>query len=150
MPTIQKYGFQTYNNVCLLLSILLVSYSIYEYTENNDVSRVDYEQFHATTKDIYPSISLCFGDVFSEDALLKYGTDPTSYKRFLKGEISNETFLQIKYQDVTKDLTDYLLAIETVEEKYNGVFDGSTFHISKQDLRSVFSAADWVVRVPDV
>ena len=126
---IYKCFFQLYNNLCRLLTLFLVSYSIFEYIKDNDVSRVDYAPFHSTTSVIYPSISLCFGDVLSKDKLLKYGIDPTLYKKFLKGEFWNETYLDIKYEDLTKDMNDYLLAIEIYEEKSNGDQDLNNYYL---------------------
>ena len=80
---------------------------IHLYTLNYDVSRVDYKIFHAEEDNIYPSISLCFGDVFVEEKLKKYGVNQSLYLQFLKGEFFSQSMLYINYTNVTLNPEDF-------------------------------------------
>ena len=66
---IKGYFSQFYDCICLISTLLLVGYSIFVYAKNYDISRVNYKEFHSTMKDIYPSISLCFGDTLDPEIL---------------------------------------------------------------------------------
>ena len=101
-----------YHSICLLTTIVLISWCIYLYSLNEDVSRVDYHLFHDKSKHIYPSVSLCFGNVFKEDILKTYGLSQNLYDLFLKGEYFFEPMLSVNYKNVTIDPEEFLLGIE--------------------------------------
>ena len=67
---VSKVALQIFHFICLAVTILLVVWQIYVYVQNNDVSRVGYEKFHSSASEIYPSVSLCFGDVLLQEKLI--------------------------------------------------------------------------------
>ena len=117
--TFNTYYPRVYESVCWLATILLVGYSIVVYLQNCDVSRISERKFNSTSKDIYPSISLCFGNVLDKESLKFHGINETSYRRFLIGNEWNETFPEINFDEVSIDLEYYLLGIEVYREGYN-------------------------------
>ena len=100
-----------YHCICVLATVILISWSIYLYHLNDDVAKIDYKTFHGNKDQIYPSVSLCFGNIFIDEKLRKYGVDQDSYLKFLKGEIFSQTMLSINYRNVTTDLEEFLLGI---------------------------------------
>ena len=117
---LKAYFSKSYENICLAITVMLVGYSIFVYVQNRDISRIQYEQYHSTIKDIYPSISLCFGDVLDLRKLEAHGANKTSYWKFLQGEDSDKKLFDINFDDVSINLTEFLLGIEMTKEEYNG------------------------------
>ena len=109
-----------YQYSCVALSFILVLGVIYAYIQNYDISRVELVEFQSTKDRIYPSFSLCIGDILWNDKLKEYGVDEHQYLRFLTGKTWDPRLIEIKYHNVSVDLLDYLLAVEMYEEKFNG------------------------------
>ena len=101
-----KSGFTT---ICIPTAFGMCSYCIYKYHLNEDVSQIEYRTFHDTDDDIYPQVSLCFRDPFSKKKLLKYQINETDYLRYLKGEYITGEFSDVNYDDVTIDLSEYVV-----------------------------------------
>ena len=115
-----KYLLRIYHAICIIATLSLVVWCISLYLQNNDVSRVDYQKFHATQQDIYPSFSLCFSHVLEHKELKKYDLNESIYWKFLKGALWDERFMAISYENITINPIDYLLAIEMYQQNYNG------------------------------
>ena len=118
--TLKLYLTKIYKYLCVISTLLLVGYSICVYIQNNDISRIHYKEFHSTANDIYPSISLCFGDTLDDGKLDAYGTNKTSYLKFLKGIEAESTLHNINFNEMSINLTNYLLGIELYKNEYNG------------------------------
>ena len=69
LGAIKKYILNVYKNICLVLTTVLVGYSISVYLQDRDITRISHVKFHSRPKDIYPSISLCFGDILEKETL---------------------------------------------------------------------------------
>ena len=115
-----NYLDSAYHSVCILATVVLVSWSFHLYFLNDDVSRVDYKVFHDEEDQIYPSISLCFGNVFLEEKLKAYGVNQSLYVKFLKGEFFSQLMLNVSYKDVTINPHEYLLGIGIEQLLDNG------------------------------
>ena len=126
---VSKVALQIFHFICLAVTILLVVWQIFVYVQNNDVSRVGYKKFHSSASEIYPSVSLCFGDVLLQEKLNDYGVNKSYYLNFLKGLVWDEQLLYIKYDNVSTNLNDHLLGIEMYQEKFNGDIEPSTYHL---------------------
>ena len=109
-----------YQYSCIVLSIALVCGVFYAYIRNNDISRVELVEFQSSKERIYPSFSLCIGDILWNSKLMEYGVDERQYLKFLTGEIWDPRLMKIDFHNVSIDLKDYLLAIEMYLEKFNG------------------------------
>ena len=145
LRTIKKYTIKAYENICLLLTSVLVGYSISVYVQNHDITRISNVKFHSSPKDIYPSISLCFGDILDKEKLEAQGIDKTLYSRFLTGKHWNKTYLDVSFDEVSMDLKKYLLAIDMYKDGYNvDIVKGShflfdnTMHQAKNSWRPNF------------
>ena len=101
--------------ICLLTTIGLSSYSMYRYLKNEDVTVVKVLAFLSSPDAIYPSFSFCILQPFLKDRFNDYNDDDinmTSYIRFLKGDMWDDRFLKIEYDNVTVDLSDNLMKAE--------------------------------------
>ena len=126
--TLRTYLSKFYDYICLASTLVLVVYSIFVYVQNYDISSIHYTEFHSKGKDIYPSISLCFGDTLDLKKLEVYGINKTTYWKFLQGEIPDTKMFNISFDDVSIDLAYYLLGIEMYKERPNSeAQEGSYF-----------------------
>ena len=55
--------------LCIAGTIVTAVYCIYTYILNQDVSVVTFRELRETDEDIYPTISLCFGDAAPQDQI---------------------------------------------------------------------------------
>jgi hypothetical protein len=96
----------------LVGAAVLIGKCIYHYSLNEDLTLTTYTEFHSDKDKIYPSISLCFGNLFKKEELAKYGVTKFDYANFLKGNNYSEGLSKIPYQNVTLNPIDYLLGIQ--------------------------------------
>ena len=61
--------------ICWTITIILVSYWIYEYNLNNDLCIVDYKKYYETESDEYPVNTICLKNHNSEEKLRLQNTD---------------------------------------------------------------------------
>ena len=54
-----NFSLKLYRALCSLAAAILVSWCIYEYTLDRDVTEIKLQKFHETGDDIYPSITIC-------------------------------------------------------------------------------------------
>ena len=92
----------------------LICYSVYRYNSDEDASLVNYQTFHSSRSNIYPSLTMCVPNSFKEAELQKH--DPnlngTTFEKFLMGQEWNKTWLQIDYRNVTDDIMRYILNVD--------------------------------------
>ena len=132
--------------ICTLATICFICYCLYQYSLNEDVSQVTFKEFHQTEKDIYPSLTLCFGQFFFYDEN-KYGSNFTDeYSSYLTGDYWDDQMLQVDYDEVTFDINEYLLGLVMYttdwrhinEEEYFGydhtVYTKSSVNTSEEDI----------------
>ena len=104
-----QYSFKI---VCVIGVACGGSYWLYKYeVEDRDIGVVDYVAFEEATNVEFPVASVCFTNPFINQKLNE--TDPminsTSYLQYLKGEIFNESFRKIDYENVSLNLKDHFL-----------------------------------------
>ena len=107
---ITSYGFRL---VCSFATIIFVCYCLYEFSLNEDISQVSFQEFHANEDSIYPSLTVCLTPGFVDDAIAMYGDGISSstYINFLDGQHWDDRMLHIDYDNVTTNFEDYLLGI---------------------------------------
>ena len=108
-----------YHIACFIGAVVLIGRCVYIYHLDEDLNTTSYKTFHSNQDSIYPSINLCFGDIWKEEKLYLYGTSAANYKQYLKGELFSHNLSLIPFQDVTNDPLDYLLGIQMYQEMTN-------------------------------
>ena len=97
---------------CITMVFLCMTAFFGDLFKNESTSKVDFRTFHEEEKDIYPSISLCFGgpQIWNAKKLKEmYGVENYgNYAEFLRGNLWNEKMLLIDYDTVTLSLEDYI------------------------------------------
>ena len=53
-----------YHALCIIVTIVLTSWCIYEYQLDRDITAIELRKFYETPDDIHPSITLCDKDPF--------------------------------------------------------------------------------------
>ena len=112
-----KVKFELRNNsilffpCCLYLGcIIFVCFCLYKYSLNKDLSQVTFKEFHKTKKNIYPSLTLCFANIFYEENLKEYGVKSINdYVNYINGKHWNDRMIDVDYDNVTLNIGDYLL-----------------------------------------
>ena len=75
--------------ICVLCTITLSSWCLFEYTLDEDLAQIAYKEFHQTQEDIYPSVTFCLRNPFLKNKLLTY--DPNLTSRFYQNVLSGAT-----------------------------------------------------------
>ena len=101
-----KLGFTT---ICIGTALGMCSYCAYKYHLDEEVAQIEYRTFHKSTDDIYPQASLCFRDPFSKAKLLKHQINESAYLKYLKGERVMGDFSDVSYNNITIDLSEYVV-----------------------------------------
>ena len=136
-----KYFGQIYQYTCIAMSVGLVVWCISIYMQNNSISKVEYSKFQTTEEDIYPSFSLCFGDILLQEKLALHGVEEQQYLDFLKGKIWEDRLIDIDYHEVSVNLTDYLVAIEMYQENFNGEVEDQNYDL--YDKTNLTKSEQW-------
>ena len=111
------------DNIVLIIGVLstisCVLWCMWEYSLDLDLSQVDHKNFGEEENFIMPSFSLCFANPFLADNLKHYGFNITieNYLDFLVGKYYDERMLKIDFENVTKDLDDYISAFSFMDNK---------------------------------
>ena len=110
----QKIVF-AFHFLCLILTGGLLIYCSWKYSLNKTTSLVDFQTYHNTDKDIYPSFSLCFEgmNIYDKGKMNQtYGVaNVESYIEFLQGRSWDDQMLNIDYDEVTIDLRHHVKSI---------------------------------------
>lgn len=88
----------------------MISYWFYKYVvEDRDIGVVDYLSLEDTKDVDFPLPTLCIKTPFLTETLNKtiFGMTRTDYLKYLRGEIWNNTYELINYENVTINLNDY-------------------------------------------
>ena len=95
--------------LCVTTTFAMIIYWCYQYSQDNDLSLVDYKDF-STIPQTYPVISLCFEVPFLEDKLKQIhpSINGSLYLKYLKGEVDNDILRYIDYDNVTLNILDYV------------------------------------------
>ena len=95
--------------LCWSAVLSLVSYWIYVYNLNKDLCLVDYKNYFETESDEPPVLSICLNNPISEEQLKINApqTDLDTYMGFLNGSYFNTSLLDIDYQKVILDMSEY-------------------------------------------
>ena len=105
-----KYIFHA---LCGFATVGFTVYCVFQYLLDEDVARINFEEFNSEPDNIYPTISLCFPSPLLEDKLSKYGEgiNIDTYSSFLTGQNGSwdDRMAQIDYDDVSLNIEDYFL-----------------------------------------
>ena len=105
-----------YHIICVLTTIGLVCWVSYEYSLNEDETQIHIKEFHKTSDDIYPSITVCINMPFIKEKLKEIHPNLTigGYSNFLEGKGNNwnEAMAGIDYENVTWQLEDVFQRFE--------------------------------------
>ena len=96
--------------ICIIATILLTFGCIFQYLQNEDTSVMSFQRYNDKEDNIYPAITVCFGDYLKPD-LFENSSDIERYKNFLGGYVWDNQMDQLKYEDVVKNIHDYLLQV---------------------------------------
>ena len=94
--------------LCILAAISICVYWVYKYRLDEDLSVITYRKFYERENDVYPTVSLCFNNPFLAKRLAESGINESVYLSFLTGEYFSEEMLEINYENVTINISNYV------------------------------------------
>ena len=121
-----KFGIQQavdylFASLCMFTTISMVVYWGYKFSLNEDSSVVTYREFYEQKDDVYPTISMCLENPFVQGHLAEYGVDEASYLDFLKGANFSKEMLDVDFDNVSIDISDYIKGYYFVLRNGTGV-----------------------------
>ena len=124
--------------VCGLLALIAVYNCVFLFLKDEDIASIDYPNFHSTPLHLYPSLSLCFGNILDEEKLIDYKISKKEYLNFLRGrpEYWNESWIDINFEDVSIDLMEHLAGAEVCKEKTNGEISSDPYFLYDNTILS--------------
>ena len=74
---------------------------------NEDTSLVQYKRYYEDKEDVYPALSLCFRNPFSDQKLGQASADlnRTAYYQFLNGDYMTPKIKTIDYESITQNMS---------------------------------------------
>ena len=113
---IMEWLVKSFKLLCLIATIATVSWCLYNFILNEDVSSVTFQQFHNNPENAYPSISFCVLNPLIQEKLDRYGTNVTvgKYQAFLAGRYWDDSVAGIDYDQVTLEFNDYILGYDVL------------------------------------
>ena len=106
--SVRKFLILAFRVLCVLTTLVMCAYWGHKFTLNKDYSVITYKKFDGEVGDIHPTISFCLKNPFLKNRLAGYGVNISSYLSFLKGHHFAESMLNIDYNNVTIDISDYI------------------------------------------
>ena len=104
----QQICLYVFGIICLGTTLSMCGYWCYKFYLNEDSTVVSYRRFYDTDDDIFPTISFCLQNPFLEASLAKHGVNKSSYLQFLQGKYYSEEMLDISYDNVTVDISNFI------------------------------------------
>ena len=94
--------------LCVLCTVLMVCYSVFKFSLNEDMSTIEFDRFNGVGDHIYPTLSLCFNGhgIYNHKKIkkqIKNYKNSEDYRKFLQGKYWNEEYLQIDAGNITVD-----------------------------------------------
>ena len=106
--TIKRSLRYLFSVLCVLAAISICVYWVYKYRLDEDLSVITYQKFYERENDVYPTVSLCFNNPFLAQSLADIRVNESAYLGFLTGQYFSEEMLEIKYENVTIDISNYV------------------------------------------
>ena len=103
--------------ICILSTIILIGYGIYQYHLDQDAARINFRNYHEDKKSIYPATTVCFEDPLDEDKFHNRSLK-RHYEHYLAGRGDANMVDGINYDDVSKAFHDHLLNVYIVLSNY--------------------------------
>ena len=105
---------------CTLAVILMISYWMYKYYNDEDLCLVDYKPIEELQEESLPILSLCYYHPFIKDKQINTKFNDSHYVEHLKGNVHEENFKHIQYKMIALNLQNSIAGF------YIGWRNGST------------------------
>ena len=112
MKLIDLY-FTIFKLLCIVGTLVMVGYWLFKYSQNNDVTLIEFKSLDEIPNLIYPELTICilnpFGKQFFEavDIATKRSLH-ARYVRYLQGDYNDKKSKAIRYDQVATNLGDHL------------------------------------------
>ena len=88
----------------------MVAYCAHKFSLNEDTTTIEFNHFNGVENYIYPTLSVCFTGrgIFDVSKIEDETKSDGQYKKFLNGELWDEKFLNVNYENVSLDAKNML------------------------------------------
>jgi hypothetical protein len=139
----------TIQGLCLLSTIICVHRCYCKYQLDLDVSLVEQKRFGEEDRYVKPTISMCFFNPFipkrfeNNDVQINI----SDYKRFLSGKLWRKNMIDINFEEVTRNLNDYILGyfVQWGNSSYK-FYDYDSGVVKKPYLSYVGYYVGWILK----
>ena len=96
--------------ICWGATLTVICYWIFIYSLNQDVGIIDYKHYYDQPTDVFPVLSICLRNPFSATEFRNKHQDlnETMYLSFLQGKYFSAGYMQIDYNDIRLNMSDYI------------------------------------------
>ena len=100
-----------FHGLCGFATLGFTIFCIHQYALDEDVARIEFQEFNSGETNIYPTVTMCFPKPLLEHKLAEYGQgiNVSTYTSFLVGDLWDNRMALIDYDDVSIHIEDYLL-----------------------------------------
>ena len=100
-----------FSSICWVTAVSFTAYCLYIFSKDEDLCTVRYIKYYETEKDVFPALSLCFKNPFVKNKLDTNtgGVNETFFLHFLQGKYFAPFLANIQYENVTTDISKYLV-----------------------------------------
>ena len=137
--------------LCIAATIGCVSWCVWNYSLDLDVSLVEHREFGEEENYIKPAISVCFVDPFLKDQMKDFNPriNMSEYKDFLAGKHWTEEMSQINFENVTKKLEDFIagywVEFNNRDIRFHGV-NSQKFQMNKPYVSYIGFIYNWMLK----
>ena len=97
--------------ICCLVVVFMIGFWLLKYQKDEDLCLVDYKMVQDLQDEHLPVMSLCYLNGILNKKLNQLGTTGTTYLSHLRGEVFDEKFNNLDFDEMTMNLTHYLAEI---------------------------------------
>jgi len=126
---------------CIIFTCLLIVQWVNRYLLDEDITIVESTSYYETEDDIFPVLTACFKQTFSDELFdrLGYNVKGSDYEMFLSGRYFDPKMIHIDYNSVTTNISDYILSYRVMFK------NGTLIHDTKSNLawKPAYESHSW-------
>ena len=132
-----------FKGLCLVITLGTICYWLNEYAiKDDDLSWVHYEEVRSLDQNELPIVSICFNSPFSDQRIKEIDSsiDSSMYFSYLKGDVNDERFKRIDYNNVTLQVSDiFLFGNFSIADTQLGLNASGQNQVIRESLSETFS-----------
>ena len=111
--------------VCTIFTIILIGKWIETYCLDEDMTIIENSSYYNDETDVFPVMSLCFKQTFKDKQFETFdrNINGSNYEKFLHGEYFDQNMIDIDYDSVSINISDYIISADISYRNGSSLFD---------------------------